>query len=297
MDDDDRLPLFCDTGLGARIERAEVRMVAEAAEASRRRTGQGQGRASTGEILIVPIAGGVAVWGGEASPINKVAGLGFAGVPDEAELAEIERAFAERRAPVRIELASLAQAGIAPLLTGRGYHLLGFENVLGRRLPIDPAALAIAPGVAVAECGPAQLEEWLDVVITGFAQPDTQGVPSGEQHPRALLEEVFRDMLSMTGFVRHVARLGGELAGAASLRVCDGIAQLAGAATLPRHRRHGIQSSLLAARLAGATLAGCDVAVVTTEPGSKSQENVQRRGFDLLYTRAVLSRDPVPPLP
>jgi hypothetical protein len=30
------------------------------------------------------------------------------------------------------------------------------------------------------------------------------------------------------------------------------------------------------------------IAVVTTQPGSKSQQNVQRQGFDLLYTRAVL---------
>jgi len=32
----------------------------------------------------------------------------------------------------------------------------------------------------------------------------------------------------------------------------------------------------------------CDIAVVATQRGSKSQQNVQRRGFDLLYTRAVL---------
>jgi hypothetical protein len=28
--------------------------------------------------------------------------------------------------------------------------------------------------------------------------------------------------------------------------------------------------------------------VITTLPGSKSQQNAQRRGFDLLYTRAIL---------
>jgi hypothetical protein len=33
---------------------------------------------------------------------------------------------------------------------------------------------------------------------------------------------------------------------------------------------------------------GCDIATVTTQPGSKSQQNVQRRGFHLLCTRAVL---------
>ena len=63
-----------------------------------------------------------------------------------------------------------------------------------------------------------------------------------------------------------------------------------GAATRPSHRRRGVQSSLLAARLARAAEAGCDVAVVTTQPGSKSQQNVQRQGFELLYTRAVLVR-------
>src|SRR5213078_2392311 len=77
-------------------------------------------------------------------------------------------------------------------------------------------------------------------------------------------------------------------AGGAGLHIADGIAQLAGSATAPAHRRRGIQSALLAARLMDAAAAGCDIAVVTTQPGSKSQQNVQRRGFHLLYTRSVL---------
>lgn len=52
-----------------------------------------------------------------------------------------------------------------------------------------------------------------------------------------------------------------------------------------------MQSALLAERLAVAGRTGCDVAVVTTQPGSKSQENVQRQGFHLLYTRAILVRE------
>ena len=53
-----------------------------------------------------------------------------------------------------------------------------------------------------------------------------------------------------------------------------------------------MQTALLAARLADAAAAGCNVAVVTTQPGSRSQHNVQRRGFDLLYVRAVLVKEP-----
>lgn len=97
-------------------------------------------------------------------------------------------------------------------------------------------------------------------------------------------------MASAPGFSRYLARRGGAVAGGASLRVGDGVAQLCGAATLPGHRRRGVQTALLLSRLDRAREAGCDVAVVTTQPGSKSMENVQRQGFQLLYVRAVLVR-------
>jgi hypothetical protein len=51
-------------------------------------------------------------------------------------------------------------------------------------------------------------------------------------------------------------------------------------------------TALLSARLVDAAAAGCEVAVITTQPGSKSQQNAQRRGFDLLYTRATLVKHP-----
>ena len=53
-----------------------------------------------------------------------------------------------------------------------------------------------------------------------------------------------------------------------------------------------MQTALLAARLSNAARQGCEIAVVTTQPGSKSQQSVQRRGFELLYTRAILVREP-----
>jgi GNAT superfamily N-acetyltransferase len=90
----------------------------------------------------------------------------------------------------------------------------------------------------------------------------------------------------------HARSLPGVIAGGASFHIAEGIAQFSGAATAPAHRRRGIQTALLSARLADAAAAGCDIAVVTTQPGSKSQQNAQRRGFDLLYTRAVLVMQP-----
>jgi ribosomal protein S18 acetylase RimI-like enzyme len=100
--------------------------------------------------------------------------------------------------------------------------------------------------------------------------------------------EVMRDVAGAGGFLPFFARRNGELAGGANMRLHDGIAQLAGATTLPEHRRRGVQTELLRARLVHAAKAGCDLAVVTTQPGSVSQKNVMREGFSLLYVRAVL---------
>jgi GNAT superfamily N-acetyltransferase len=260
--------LFCDTALAARIERAEVDLMAAATP------------------FGIPLAGGVATYAEPRSPFNKVAGLGFGGVPAAADLEEVERAFAARGAPVQIEVAHLADPAVGRMLTERGYRLVSFENVLGMRLGGAVERVA-APGVEVRRSGDDEFDAWLDVVADGFAHPDAQGVPSHEDFPRDVLERAER-AFAAAGVVRYIALRDGAVAGGAGLYVADGIAQLAGAATAPAHRRHGVQTALLAARLADAAAAGCDLAVVTTQPGSKSQQNVQRRGFELLYTRAVL---------
>jgi GNAT superfamily N-acetyltransferase len=277
-----RVPLFCDTDLAGRVERAEADLITRCCEAARRRTGA--------EGFAIPVAGGVASFAGDGSPYNKVAGLGFAGVPGAAALDDIEKAFFAFGSPAQVELAHLADPAIGAELSGRGYRLESFENVLGRDLsggfrPVLP------PGVEARRSDPAEFEEWLDVVIEGSVHPDTQGVPWHEEFPREVLVGAELDGMA-AGDVRYAGLRGGVIAGGATMRIAAGIAQLTGAATAPGHRRRGVQSALLAARLADAVAAGCDVAVIVTQPGSKSQQNAQRQGFDLLYTRAVLVKHP-----
>jgi GNAT superfamily N-acetyltransferase len=242
------------------------------------------------DILIRPIAGGVAAFTGQSSPLNKVAGLGFGGPVDEGQLAEVEDAFAQRSTAVQVELSILGEPSIGAHLTRRGYVLSGFENVLGIRLPAT-LAHSSEPDIEVRESTAEELKAWMDVVLTGFDRPDTQGVPSHESFPRDVAERVMSDMATAPGFSRYFALRGGEPAGGGSMRIGDGVAHLCGAATLPQHRRRGVQPALLAARLSVAAARGCDLGVIVTLPGSKSQENAQRRGFCLLYTRAILVRE------
>jgi GNAT superfamily N-acetyltransferase len=81
-------------------------------------------------------------------------------------------------------------------------------------------------------------------------------------------------------------------AGGSSVRIDGEIAQLCGAGTLPAHRRRGVQAAMFEHRLALAARSGAKLAVLTTLPGSKSQENALRQGFERLYTRAILRREP-----
>jgi ribosomal protein S18 acetylase RimI-like enzyme len=277
-----RVPLFCDTALAARIEEAEADLIARCSEAASRRAG------ASG--FVTPLAGGVASFAGDGSPYNKVAGLGFGGVPDPAALGGIEAAFAGRGSPTQVELAHLADPAIGALLSARGYQLESFENVLGRALTADIERVS-PPGVEVRPSGDEESGAWLDAMAEATVHPDSQGVPWHEEFPREVIIEA-QLASSAAGAVRYAALLDGVLAGGATMRLAGGIAQLTGASTVPVYRRRGIQTALLSARLADAAAAGCDIATIVVQPGSKSQQNAQRQGFDLLYTRAVLVRHP-----
>ena len=250
-------------------------------------------RLGRGEVVVAPIGGGVAVHTGHGSPANKLAGLGFGEMPPPSELEAIENAFALRQSPLQVEFSSLGDPVVPQMLSGRGYRLIGFENVLG--LPLDVAQLeseAAAGAVTVERAAPEDTNTWMDAVATGFLHPDTfDGPASHESFSRDVIEQIFGDTFTSPSFERFIARRDGAVAGGASLRVHEGVAQLAGAATLPEHRRQGVQTALLRHRLLDAARRGCDVAVVTTQPGSKSTENVQRFGFSVLYVRAILVKE------
>ncbi len=271
--------LFATGALAKRIEAAEASLVADVGTSVGRRRGESS-------VYIQAIGGGMAVLSGPDSPVNKVAGLGFEPL-DDAILAEVEEAFAARKTPVRVEVSTLADPAVGVLLTGRGYELRGFENVLA--LALDPTTVPGSIGEIAITDAALGTSQWVDVVVTGFTYPDEfDGPPPTESFGAESLTEIMNDMSEIPGFHRYLGWRNGVVAGGGGLRIFDRVAQLSGASTLPDHRRHGVQTALLQHRLGQAAAAGCDIAVVTTEPGSKSQQNVQRQGFSLLYARAVL---------
>ena len=278
--------MFASTDLARRIERAESELSADIAHAAERRQEPG--------AFALPLWGGVAAFAGQGSPINKFIGAGFdtADGLDETALEQVEGMFAQRQTPMQAEIAILADPRVALALTRRGFLLEGFENVLGRRL--EPAA-ADEPedrsGVIVRPVEASDHQMWRDLVATAFEHPDPgPGGAPPPPVPRDALDRAYSDFAETRGYRAYLATIGGVPAGGGALRLFDGVAQLCGAGTVPSFRRRGVQTALLRSRLADAQAAGCDVATVTTQPGTRSQQNSQANGFALLYTRAVLVR-------
>ena len=91
----------------------------------------------------------------------------------------------------------------------------------------------------------------------------------------------------------YVAYVDGNAAGSAAMFALPEkkIAGLFGAGTRPAFRNRGVQTALLNRRLADAAKMGCEIAIVTTQPGSASHRNVARRGFELLYTKISMRLD------
>ena len=277
--------MFADAALAARIDRTEARLCARLVMASPVH--------ATGGPFVLPLDGGLALFAGPRSPMNKVIGFGFDGALDLQELATIEERWAERGEPVRIELSNLADPTVVARLSERGYRLHGFENVLACPVAGASQRAAPAPEIAIEIVGDDSFEEWFTIAIDSFANMDGSGSAADPVLPREELDRLFREAMgpqSVEGLTRYIARLDGEPAGEAALHIDEGLALLSGSGTLPHLRGRGVQKALVARRLDDARRAGCDLAVVVTAPGTRSQDNVMRRGFELLYTRAVLLR-------
>jgi hypothetical protein len=78
-------------------------------------------------------------------------------------------------------------------------------------------------------------------VAEGSVHPDTQGVPWHEELLREAIIGAERDSAE-AGHMRYAALRDGVIVGGATMRIAEGVAQLTGAATVPAHRRRGVDA-------------------------------------------------------
>lgn len=274
--------VLTDATLARRVEAAWARAGADSARA------YGRTRPDSG-VAVEAVGGGLAAYYGVGSPLSQAQGLGHDGPVSDDELERLEAFFDSRGSATAVEVASLADPGLLPTLSRRGYRVAEQTHMLIRALGAGGDEetffdLALAPGLTVGKVGESDRPVWGATVLRGFFEGDVE--------PPESIADVMEAMTSATGSSGWLARVEGEPAGGAALLVDDGLALFAGDATLPAFRGRGVQTALIRARLAAAAPLGCDLAVACTQPGTTSQRNFERLGFRVVYARTLMLREP-----
>ncbi len=264
-------PLFADLDLARRLERAERDAKARFVEARARLD-------PPVSAEWVDVNGTYAMFDGAASLLTQTFGFGMWSPATAADLERIERFYDERSAPVHHEVCPLADPAHLDCLGERGYRPMELSNVLYRSTaPSSPAATAVTVRIAEGEARTV----WADTLTQGW---------SDQHEVAAVIGDFARVMAARSDAWLFLAEEARGAIAAGSLSIAGGVALLAGASTIPEARRRGAQSALLAARLAFAAGAGCDVAMLVALPGSGSQRNAERHGFRVAYTRTKWRR-------
>jgi GNAT superfamily N-acetyltransferase len=254
----------------ADLELARRLEAAEAANARGCNEGQPGG-------AILEAGGGLAVFAGPESPLTQVVGMGLHGPVREAEIAAVEAFFRARGARVTVDLCPLAEPGLLQVLAERGYRATEFNNVLVKPLAGASAEFPSRVRRALRE----ERDLWSHTVGEGFFE---QAQLTEEEM------DVGRAIFSMPGSLCYLALTPAEeTAGGAALAIRDRLATLFADCTLARFRRQGLHRELIAARLDQALAEGCDLATASTLPGSASQRNYERLGFQVVYTKLTLA--------
>ncbi|SEH84408.1 Acetyltransferase (GNAT) domain-containing protein [Mycolicibacterium rutilum] len=143
---------------------------------------------------------------------------------------------------------------------------------------VQPGPVLTAPDARVGLVGPADAEAWATATLRGFGMPTdglsdmiTASAKAGDTH-------------------QFAAWVDGEIVATGNLLVHGSIGLLNAGATLPAFRNRGLQTALIAARIAAAAEAGCRWIVAEAEKPAEgadnpSLNNLRRAGLRPLYAR------------
>lgn len=268
--------VLVDIALSIRLEQTEGLANARFVEARARLSAQSN-------ATWIEVAGAYAMFDGVDSPMTQAFGLGMQAEPTKCDFETIEAFFLDRMAPVCLEVSPLASGELLGLLNERNYRPVEYTSVMCRRIgPSISSPSTRSQHIQVRRISVEESEKWAQTSARGWSE-----------HPE-FIEMIlgFGRTFSLTlGATGMQAEIDGQPIATGVVFIAGGVALLAGASTIPEARRQGAQSALLETRLRYAVEQGCDIAMMCAHPGSASQRNAQRNGFQIAYTRTKWKLD------
>jgi hypothetical protein len=223
--------------------------------------------------------GGVLAFCGATSPFTHALALALDSPITEADIERVEDFFQSRDAPVLIDVTPYSDPSLWTILSGRGYQIVEFNNVL-TSVPIREAmALPLASAALLRPAKVTESSLYAQTAAAGFfSRPEIS-----EQELR-VGEVIFR----MADTTILLAEMEGEAVGSACVSMRNGVANFFGDSTLAAYRNKGIQSSTIQMRMRMAFDAGCELLAAGCQAGSQSQLNYERNGFQVAYSKVVM---------
>jgi GNAT superfamily N-acetyltransferase len=125
---------------------------------------------------------------------------------------------------------------------------------------------------------PATAAAWADALLAGWGFPDRAAAGALAIVLPLLIQPAWTCLATV-----HEA--SGQVVGGGALFIDAGIGGLYCDGVRPEHRQHGLQETLIAARLAMAQEQGCTLACSQTLVGHTAEHNMARAGFEVAYRR------------
>lgn len=200
---------------------------------------------------------------------------------DEEQIHRIIDFYKQKDIPVRFELTPAhTSPQLLTRLTEAGYYHNDFHTTLYTPLikELEKTYEMNEHKITIRNLEKHEFDTFAAIYTKGFQ------LPSFLKNGIAKNNEILYNNKNWTFYL---ASYENEPAGIGVLFIKDGIANLAAAATLPLLRNKGIQSTLIKHRIHQAYLQECDLAVGQAKFGSNSQNNMERAGLRIAYTKAI----------
>lgn len=221
--------------------------------------------------------GAYAMFDGVGSPVTQTFGLGMHAALSSEDLNVIEDFFRAHGAEIFHEVCPLADATVLSVLNERNYRPVEFSSVLYRPISKDFRLNAtVNEKIRVRQIESNEHDLWARIAADGWSEYSELA---------DFLFELGQVSAQRDDALCYLAELDNQPIATGVLSICEGVALLAGASTVPAGRQQGAQLALLEHRLRFAAEQGCDVAMMAALPGSSSQRNAERHGFRISYTR------------
>lgn len=226
----------------------------------------------------ISVAGTYCMFDGVESPLTQTFGLGVFEHAEDGDLDKIEAFFSRHGAETFHEVSPMTDPALMILLGERGYRPIELTTVMFQKLDeSDELRVAKNQDIQTRMIGPDEADMWAAVSAEGWSteMPEI----------RDFLLGLGRIAARTKGCRSFIAELGGKPIATGGFAVYGDVCILAGASTIESGRNQGAQNALVAARLNYGAANGCKYAMMCAAPGSQSQVNAQKNGFQIAYTR------------